>query len=83
MARCKYCGKEIVWIQTPAGKKMPCDPGLLAYKRRPRARDRVVTSKGEVLAAHIGVNLGVADGLGYEPHWAHCKGARQEMQEEE
>ena len=83
MARCKYCGQEILWIRTPEGKQMPCDTGLLAYKRRLKAKGRIVTKNGEVVPAVIGVNIGSADGLGYEPHWARCKGARRERQKEE
>lgn len=67
MARCKYCGQEIIWIRTPDGKQMPCDPGLVAYKRREKAKGRIVTKNGEVVAAMFGINIGSADGVGYEP----------------
>lgn len=80
MARCKYCGALIVWIDTPNGKHMPCDSDLVAYKRSDHAKGRVVTKNGEVLAARVGVNIGIADGIGYEPHWTHCKGARQQLE---
>lgn len=83
MARCKYCGQEILWIRTPEGKQMPCDPGLVAYKRREKAKGRIVTKNGEVVAAMIGINISSADGLGYEPHWARCKGTKKDMQTED
>ena len=61
---------------------MPCDTGLVAYKRNARAKGRIVTKNGQVVPAVIGVNIGSADGVGYEPHWAHCKGTRKDLQEE-
>lgn len=26
MSKCRACGADIVWIETPNGKRMPCDP---------------------------------------------------------
>lgn len=83
MARCKYCGAEILWIRTPGGAQMPCDMGLVAYKRRPKAKGRIVTKNGEVVPALIGMSPGGADGFGYEPHWPRCKGTKKEMQAED
>ena len=29
---CRYCGRKIIWIQTKAGRNMPCDPELISYR---------------------------------------------------
>lgn len=72
MARCKSCGAEIIWIETPGGKKMPCDPEQVVYKMRKGARAKIVTQNGEVHSADLGVELGQGDGIGYISHWSTC-----------
>lgn len=42
MSKCKGCGAEIVWIKTPAGKAMPCDPNKVI----------IVTDEGETVAGY-------------------------------
>lgn len=83
MTYCKYCGAPIVWIKTPAGKSMPCDAALVAYKQREGAHGRVVLKNGEVIAAITGMGVKEADGLAYVPHWGWCWGAKREMRGEE
>ena len=39
-ATCRGCGAPIVWIKTPAGKAMPCDPAPVYYKAAPGGKDR-------------------------------------------
>ena len=45
-ATCRGCGAPIVWIKTPAGKAMPCDPAPVYYKATPDGKDKVVTTRG-------------------------------------
>jgi hypothetical protein len=40
---CKLCGAPLVWIVTPAGKRMPCDA----------ARVTIVTEDGRVVSGHV------------------------------
>jgi len=40
-----------VWIKTPAGKAMPCDPAPVYYKATPDGKDKVVTTRGEGASA--------------------------------
>ncbi len=40
---CKSCGAPLVWIKTPAGKWMPCDPAKIV----------VVTDGGEVRSGRV------------------------------
>lgn len=39
-ATCRGCGAPIVWIKTPAGKAMPCDPAPVYYKATPDGAGR-------------------------------------------
>lgn len=52
-ATCRGCGAPIVWIKTPAGKAMPCDPAPVYYKATPNGKDKVVTNRGEVVSCEI------------------------------
>ena len=74
MARCKGCGAEIIWIETPKGKRMPCDPGKVPYWEKKGAPDKVVTPSGEVVRCYLGGDLNKAD-YGYIPHWRTCPDA--------
>ena len=73
-AKCRGCGAVIVWIKTPAGKPMPCDPEPVLYwiHTRGKARERIVTPKGGVISCSLTGETGTATGLGYIPHWATC-----------
>lgn len=70
-ATCRGCGAPIVWIKTPAGKSMPCDPSPVYYKADPDGKDRIVTTRGEVIACTITPGADATD-AGYRPHWATC-----------
>lgn len=67
MAKCKGCGREIIWIG-----KMPCDPEQVTYWQKPKARGKVVTPNGMVLSCEFDGDLQHATGIGYVPHWATC-----------
>ena len=78
MANCKLCVAKIKWIKTIGGKSMPCDPEKVYYRYKLGAAERIVTPNGEVLPCvimnpHID-NIQQADGFGYVPHFATCKG---------
>lgn len=75
---CVYCGKRIIWVRTKAGKNMPVDPTMISFGR-PRAgekaKERIVTQTGEVVAAEK-VDNAVAEGIGYISHFATCIGRK-------
>ena len=75
-ATCRGCGAPIVWIKTPVGKAMPCDPAPVYYKAAPGGKDKIVTTRGEVVSCEI-VPGGEATDAGYRPHWATCPQAGQ------
>ena len=70
-ATCRGCGAPIVWIKTPAGKAIPCDPAPVYYKATPNGKDKVVTNRGEVVSCEIVPGADATD-AGYRPHWATC-----------
>lgn len=75
-ATCRGCGAPIVWIKTPAGKAMPCDPAPVYYKAAPGGKDKIVTTRGEVVSCEIVPGAETTD-AGYRPHWATCPQAGQ------
>lgn len=75
-ATCWGCGAPIVWVKTPAGKAMPCDPAPVYYKAAPGGKDKIVTTRGEVVSCEIVPGAEATD-AGYRPHWATCPQAGQ------
>ena len=75
MAKCRGCGAEIRWIETSAGKRMPCDPELTPYWEKPGAAGKVVTPNGEVISCEFSGEASKVTGLGYVPHWGTCPAA--------
>lgn len=72
MAKCKGCGKEIIFIGTVGGKRMPCDPEEIMYWEDGKAKGKIVTPNGMVLSCRFEGNPEEATGIGYIPHWATC-----------
>ena len=77
MAKCKGCGAEIIWIGTPGGKSIPCNPEEVTYWEKPKAKGKVVTPNGEVLSCEFTGDPNKATGLGYISHWSTCPCAGQ------
>lgn len=69
---CRGCGAEIVWIQTPAGKSMPCDAEAVPYWQRKGGHAKIVTPGGEVVSAELTGMPGMQTGWGYMSHFATC-----------
>ena len=76
MTTCKSCGAPIIWIQSPKGKWIPCDEGLIPYKADRSGKDSIVTHKGEIVRCQLTFE-GKADGMGRVSHWATCPNAEQ------
>lgn len=76
---CRYCGEQVLWIRTRAGKNMPVDPKLIDYRRveaGKKAPEKIVTQTGEVVSAERADNIH-AEGVGYISHFAICPGAKK------
>ena len=69
---CRGCGQPIIWIKTPAGKSMPCDPGEIVYWANPKGPVKIVTPNGEVISAETHGNTAQATGIGYISHFVTC-----------
>lgn len=74
-ATCRGCGAPIVWIKTPAGKAMPCDPAPVYYKAATGGKDKIVTTRGEVVSCEI-VPGGETTDAGYRPPLGHLPAGR-------
>lgn len=72
MVKCKGCGAPIVWIKTPGGKSIPCDPDMVPYWQKAGAKGKVVTPNGETISCEFDGDLQTATGLGYVSHWGTC-----------
>lgn len=73
---CRGCGGPILWIRTPAGRSMPCDPEPVEYWQSPTGLQRIVTPNGQVVSASLEGLPGLATGRGYISHFATCPEAR-------
>ena len=76
-AKCKGCGKTILWIKTVSGKSMPCDPEPVTYWEKQKAAGKVVTPNGEVISCEFDGDTSKATGTGYISHYATCPSAGQ------
>lgn len=77
MAKCKGCGAEIIWIMSPSGKVIPCDPIPVPYWQQTKAKGKIVTRNGEVISCYLYGDPETVTGEGYVPHWATCPAAGQ------
>ena len=77
MARCRSCGAEIIWVKTRAGRDMPCDPGLIPFWAKLKAKDKVVTQEGDVVSCLLEGDPQEITGVGRVPHWATCPFSKQ------
>lgn len=75
MGKCKGCGAEIIWIMSPSGKLIPCDPEQVTYWQKTKANGKIVTPNGEVISCEFYGDPQSATGIGYVPHWATCPNA--------
>ena len=69
---CRGCGALMIWIPTPAGKAMPCDPDQLTYWQKKGGSQKIVTPNGEVVSAELEGPPEKATGIGYRSHFATC-----------
>lgn len=73
MAVCRGCGRDIIFIRTPQGRKMPCEKELQLYWVKEGGKERIVSIYGEVFACELEGDPLTASGVGHRPHWATCE----------
>lgn len=64
---CRYCNRQILWIKTKLGRRMPLDPEVIRYV--PGGTERLVTPEGDVVSGRIDAT---GEGMGYISHFATC-----------
>lgn len=76
MARCKSCGRPIMWIRMNGGvgKPMPCDPLPVLYREDPNGSVVLVTGAGRVVR---GTRDPESAKVGYTSHFATCTHAAE------
>ena len=76
-ATCRSCGTEIIFIKTPQGKFIPCEPELVSADDC-EVGTMLVTKEGEVYKVRgAGMTLGEDCEVmqGYVSHFAFCSHA--------
>lgn len=69
---CRGCGADIVWIETEAGKSMPCNSKMVPYWERPKAPGKVVLQNGKVISCDFAGERDAVTGFGYVSHFSTC-----------
>ena len=77
MAKCKSCGAPIVWVKTRNRKDMPCDPSLVPFWAKFRAKGKIVSLDGDLVSCEFEGPPEEMTGVGRIPHWATCPNAAQ------
>ena len=89
MAKCKACGRDIIWIMSPAGKVIPCDPEPVIYWQKPK-RGKWITIRLNNRGSYTGCSCCEAPiptdtMLDYMPEseskYCYSCGAKMEVQE--
>ncbi len=76
--KCKVCGEDISFIKTKGNKLMPVNVEPVFYKKNETGgKDSVLTVGGEVVRCDIVKKGWHADGSGFVPHFATCKGYKK------
>lgn len=75
MSICQACGRDIVFVETRAGKKMPCDKRMLLYWADRNGPAQVMTAQGDLVRCFLDRAPEPATGRGWLPHWGHCPAA--------
>ncbi len=49
--RCRYCGKQILWVKMRSGRNMPCNPEMIGYRKplEGKGQELIVTTGGETV----------------------------------
>ncbi|NCB52205.1 MAG: hypothetical protein EOM54_10030 [Clostridia bacterium] len=72
---CQACGKQIIFIITKRGKRMPCGAMPVEYWADPNGESVVYQRDGTRIPCRLDGNPSFLTGYGYLPHWGQCSGA--------
>lgn len=73
--KCRYCGKDIIFIKNRKGHFIPCDYILDVYRADERGTVKIMTLKGETMRATPDRKEGTIGG--YLCHKESCIGNRK------
>lgn len=76
ISKCRGCGADLIYIRTPKGRHMPCDPPLVPYWPREGGPGRVVALDGRVVACDLEGPRETAR-FGRVSHFATCPAAER------
>lgn len=74
-SRCRSCGARIIFIKSPKGRYIPCNPTVTRYKLEEGGKEKVVLDNGEVVSCRTDIHAEEMDGVGYISHFATCPNA--------
>lgn len=74
---CKRCKAPIIWVETPKGKQMPCDEGMVPYRANKYGKDYVVNDHGEMIRCDILMDGSIPTGMARTSHWRTCPYANE------
>ena len=72
MPKCRDCGANLILIQIPSGKQIPCDPEKVRYWAKEGAKGFVLTPSGEFINCEFTGDPEMATGVGFLVHWSSC-----------
>lgn len=75
MAKCRYCGAYIKWVETPAEKYVPVEPRPVRI-RTDRGTEEFVTDQGKAVkgARVLPAAAGGGNLVAFVPHRTFCRG---------
>ena len=75
MSKCKFCDKEIIFIETPNKRVMPCEVGKVEVWRLKKGKKTAVTERGEVFRCETEFTPFIGSEWAYIVHWSVCPDA--------
>ena len=73
--KCKYCGAEIIFIETSNGQKMPCEAKQVDVYRSAKGKRKAMTAFGEIFRCDMSYSPFVQAEKAYLTHWGNCRNA--------
>ena len=75
--KCKFCDTELIYIETAAGSKMPCEEKKIKVWRAKKGKVKVCTDRGDVFSAETEPVPFVGEEYAYPVHFGNCPGTSQ------
>jgi len=76
---CKFCGAEILFIETAKGGKMPCEARKIQVWRTDKGKITACNDRGETFKCSTESSPFVASEYAYPVHWQNCTGQKNNL----